>query len=151
MTELLFYHLQDRPLDAVLPGLLERSLERGWRVVVQTGSAERMRALDDHLWSYRDGSFLPHGLAREPDASRQPVCLTDDPGNPNGATVRFLVDGAPLPLDQADDYERLVLMFDGNDPDGLAAARAEWARAKAAGLAGTYWQMNEAGRWERKS
>ncbi|MFL4968611.1 MAG: DNA polymerase III subunit chi, partial [Xanthobacteraceae bacterium] len=38
MTEILFYHLQGQPLDRVLPNLLERSLERGWRIVVQAAS-----------------------------------------------------------------------------------------------------------------
>jgi DNA polymerase III subunit chi len=34
MTEVLFYHLQGMSLESVLPPLLEKSLERGWRVVV---------------------------------------------------------------------------------------------------------------------
>ena len=38
MTEVLFYHLQRQPLERVLPTLLERSLARGWRVVVQASS-----------------------------------------------------------------------------------------------------------------
>jgi hypothetical protein len=38
MTEVLFYHLQDVSLENVLPPLLEKSLERGWRVVVQSTS-----------------------------------------------------------------------------------------------------------------
>ena len=64
MTEVLFYHLQNMPLERVLPPLLEKSLERGWRVVVQTASEERADALDSHLWTYRDDSFLPHGTWR---------------------------------------------------------------------------------------
>ena len=67
MTEMLFYHLQRQPLERVLPTLLERSLERGWRVVVQAPSEERVDALDAHLWTYRDDSFLPHGTWREVD------------------------------------------------------------------------------------
>src|SRR6185437_734858 len=59
MTEVLFYHLQDMTLENVLPPLLEKSLERGWRVVVQSSSEERADALDAHLWTYRDDSFLP--------------------------------------------------------------------------------------------
>ncbi|MGZ8395340.1 MAG: DNA polymerase III subunit chi, partial [Rhodoplanes sp.] len=54
MTELLFYHLERRPVEAVLPQLLEKSLSRGWRVVVQSSSEERVEALDAHLWAYRD-------------------------------------------------------------------------------------------------
>ena len=45
MTEVLFYHLESRPLEQVLPQLLEKTLERGWRAVVQAGSDERAAAL----------------------------------------------------------------------------------------------------------
>ena len=41
MTEVLFYHLQNMTVENVLPPLLEKSLERGWRVVVQSTSPER--------------------------------------------------------------------------------------------------------------
>ena len=127
MTEILFYHLQRQPLERVLPALLEKSLERGWRVVVQAASEERVEALDAHLWTYRDDSFLPHGTWREAEAREQPILLTVDDDNPNGAAVRFLVDGAPMPADAAA-YERIVLMFDGEDPDAVAAARAALER-----------------------
>ena len=150
MTELLFYHLQNRPLEAVLPTLLERSLERGWRVVVQAASDERIEALDAYLWTYRDASFLPHGVARDRDAAEQPIVLTTGDDRLNGATVRFLIDGACLPADSVE-YERLVLLFDGDDPDAAAAARAQWQDAKTKGLDATYWQQNEQGRWERKA
>jgi DNA polymerase III subunit chi len=75
MAEMLFYHLQRQPLDKVLPALLEKSLARGWRVVVQASSDERIEALDAHLWTYRDDAFLPHGTDREPDPASQPVLL----------------------------------------------------------------------------
>ena len=41
MTEVLFYQLHRQPIERVLPTLLEKSLERGWRVVVQAASEER--------------------------------------------------------------------------------------------------------------
>jgi len=150
MPELLFYHLEGRPLEAVLPTLLERCLERGWRVAVQGSSDERLEALDAHLWTYREDGFLPHGLARERDAAEQPILLTVKDDRPNGARVRFLIDGATLPPD-ADDYDRLVLLFDGADADAVAAARAQWQDAKARGFDVTYWQQNAQGKWERKA
>jgi len=149
VTEVLFYQLDRAPLDKVLPGLLEKTLARGWRAVVQAGSKERVEALDGLLWTYADDSFLPHGAARDGFTDRQPVFLTTGEDNPNGATVRFLVDGA-----EAGDlaaYARVVYLFDGRDEHALAQARLEWKRVKAAGLACTYWQQNAQGRWEKKA
>lgn len=150
MTDILFYHLQGRKLEGVLPSLLERSLERGWRVVVQAGSEERIEALDAHLWTYHDDSFLPHGTWREADAAQQPVVLTVNEGNPNAATVRFLIDGADLPQ-EAESYDRLVLIFDGDDEDAVALARRHWSEAKVRGFDATYWQPDDAGRWVKKA
>jgi DNA polymerase-3 subunit chi len=149
MTEVLFYHLQDMALEGVLPPLIEKSLDRGWRVVIQAVSEERAAALDAHLWTYRDESFLPHGTWRDEDAPEQPVILAIEASNPNGANVRFLVDGAVLPVDSAS-YDRLVLIFDGNDDDALLAARAAWADCKARGFEVTYWQADERGRWQKR-
>lgn len=150
MTEILFYQLKGQTPEQVLPALVQKSLERGWRVVVQASSEERVEALDAHLWTWRDNSFLPHGTWRDPEAAEQPIVLTIDEKNPNGATVRFLVDGASLSSD-AGDYARVVLLFDGDDPDAADAARARWKEAKAAGTEVTYWQADEKGRWQRQA
>lgn len=150
MTEVLFYHLQGQKLEGVLPTLLEKSVERGWRVVVQSGMEERIEALDALLWTYRDDSFLPHGTWREAEAASQPVLLTVTDSNPNNAAVRFLIDGAPMPDDTAS-YERIVLLFDGDDEEATAQARRHWSDAKAKGLAATYWQPDERGRWQQKA
>jgi DNA polymerase III subunit chi len=150
MTEILFYHLQRQPLERVLPALLEKSIERGWRVVVQAASEERAEALDAHLWTYRDDSFLPHGTWREAEGREQPILLTVYDDNLNGARVRFLLDGVGVPADVAA-YDRIVLLFDGEDPDAVEAARAHWSEAKQNGFAVTYWQPDENGRWQRKA
>lgn len=150
MTEILFYHLQGQPLERVLPALLEKSLERGWRIVVQASSDERIEALDAHLWTYRDEAFLPHGSYRESDPAAHPILLTVRGDNPNGAHVRFLIEGAEMPADAAD-YARIVLLFDGSDPEAVALARERWSAAKAAGFEATYWQADERGRWQRKA
>ena len=150
MTELLFYHLHRQPIEKVLPSLLERSLQRGWRVIVQAATDERIEALDAYLWTYRDDGFLPHGTAKESEAALQPVLLTTSDDNPNGANVRFLIDGAAVPEDAAN-YQRIVLLFDGEDDDAVAAARAHWSDAKAKGFAVTYWRPDEQGRWKQEA
>ena len=149
MADILFYHLETRSLDSVLPLLLEKTLERGWRAVVETGSRERAEALDSHLWTFRDDSFLPHGMDGEENDAHQPVLLTTGPDNPNGANVRFFVDRA-VPQ-SADGYERLVYLFSGHDPDALAEARLAWRALKDAGYPLTYWQQEDSGRWVEKA
>jgi DNA polymerase-3 subunit chi len=148
MTEVVFYHLQNQPLERVLPELLEKCLERKWRAVVQVGSEERRDALDAHLWTYRDDGFLPHGTAKDGNTAAQPVWLTAGDENPNAASVRFLADGAEAA--NYTDYQRVVLLFDGNDPDAVGRARSQWSAAKSAGHDATYWQQSERGRWEKK-
>jgi DNA polymerase-3 subunit chi len=149
MTEVLFYHLQDMTIETVLPPLLEKSLERGWRVVVQSTSEERTEVLDAHLWTYREDSFLPHATWRVADAGEQPIILAVEESNPNRANVRFLVDNAPLPAD-SDIYDRVVLLFNGDDADALAAARRSWTDCKARGFDVTYWQADDRGRWQKR-
>ena len=150
MTEILFYHLKGQRLEQVLPPLLQKSLERGWRVVVQASSEERVDALDAHLWTWRDDAFLPHGTCRDSEAGEQPIVLTASGENPNGAAVRFLVDGANLIAD-ATNYQRIVLLFDGDDPEAVEIARARWNDAKTSGAEVTYWKADENGRWQRQT
>ena len=149
MTEVLFYHLTESNLEAALPGLLEKSLERGWKVVVQAGSQERIESLDAHLWTYQEHSFLAHGFAKDGTQSMQPIWLTTETDNPNEANIRFMVDGA-VPDDLAG-YERAVYMFDGHDNDAVLQARERWKIEKEAGFDLTYWQQKPNGGWEKKA
>jgi DNA polymerase III subunit chi len=149
MTEILFYQLKRQTPEQVLPALLQRSLDRGWRVVVQASSQERIDALDAHLWTWRDDAFLPHGTWRDSEAAEHPVLLTLEEDNPNGAVVRFLIEGASMPEDAAA-YQRIVLLFDGEDTEALEAARTRWRDAKSAGFEVTYWRTDEKGGWRRQ-
>lgn len=149
MTEVLFYHLQQTSLEQVLPTLLERSLERGWKAVVQVGNSERLDALNGALWTYNDDAFLPHGTEEDGQLEKQPVALTAAGENPNGADVLFLVDGA-VP-GEIGPYERCVLMFDGRDDEAVGAARGHWKTLSEGGHDVTYWQQNDAGGWEKKA
>ena len=148
-TEIWFYHLEHRSLEEVLPNLLERSLERGWRAAVQATSGERVEALDTLLWTFSEESFLAHGTARDGEADVQPIYLTEGPDNPNRAQVRFLVDGAEI--EDATPYARVVFLFDGRDQNAVARARAAWQEAKEKGFAVSYWQQDADGRWQKRA
>ncbi len=148
MAEVLFYHLTVSSLEEALPSLLERSVARGWRAVVQTADEARRNALDASLWTYRDDSFLAHGIDSEGDAAAQPVLLTTGLDNDNSAQIRFVVGGAEPP--DLSPYERGVILFDGHDEQQLEAARSQWRSIREAGHAVTYWQQTEDRRWVQK-
>jgi len=148
MTEIRFYHLQRTALEAALPPMLEKTLERGQRAVVMAASEERVEHLTDHLWTYSERGFLPHGSARDGNAALQPVWLTTADENPNEAQVLFLTDGTSS--EKVSDYQLCVELFDGNDVSAVEAARARWKNYRDAGHALTYWQQSDAGRWEQK-
>lgn len=150
MTEIRFYHLTRQPLEAVLPVMLERTVNRdGRRAVVMATSSERIEALNAHLWTYNDRGFLPHGSVADGYAGYQPVWLTDADECPNGATVLFLTDGATST--HLSDFELVCELFDGNDPEATDAARRRWKSCKEVGYSLTYWQQNERGGWEQKA
>lgn len=152
MTETLFYHLERRSLEEVLPGLIEKSLQRGWRAGIKTDSSERSDTLDTLLWTYDDQSFLPHAQAGDGDPAGQPVLISVEDGNPNSAQIVFYVGGAlPADWEGLGDLARVVLLFDGRDAEALAKARGAWKDAKAAGHDVTYWKESPSGKFEKQN
>jgi DNA polymerase-3 subunit chi len=147
--EVRFYHLERQSLDKVLPRMVQMGLERGWRQVIQAGSGERAAQLSGLLWTFAEEVFIPHGGPADGFAEMQPVWLTDGEENPNGATVRFFVDGA-----RAGDVSGLnlaVVIFDGNDESAVSLAREDWKRFRSAGCEISYWQQDDEGRWQNRA
>lgn len=149
-AETVFYHLTARPLEDALPEMLEKSLERGWRAVVRARSPERVAQLDDRLWTWREEGFLPHGTARDGRASHQPIWLTDGDDLPNAPQALFLVDGADWADAELSILVRVAILFDGNDPEAVEAARSQWRRAEAAGAPAAYWAQTNRG-WTKRA
>ena len=148
-TEFWFYHLEKQPLQTVLPLLLEKTLDRGWRALLRFSTAERLATIDTALWTYREESFLPHGSARDANAARQPVFLTLDETNPNAATVLFLLEAAAER--EPERFTRVMRLFEDGDAEAKALARAEWKRAKASGFAVSYWKQDANGAWNKSA
>jgi DNA polymerase-3 subunit chi len=144
MADIGFYHLTRTDVSAALPALLGRTLAAGERAVILCGAA-RVAALDDALWLSQNPDWLPHGTAATPHPEWQPIFITPVEVNPAGAKFLFLVDGAAASLAA---YARVFDLFDGNDAEAVAAARARWTAAKAAGHGITYWKQSNSG-WEK--
>jgi DNA polymerase-3 subunit chi len=151
MIEIAFYHLTRRSLEQVLPNLLERSRTRGWRACVQATNERLLARLDDHLWSYRPESFLPHGTAADGAPESQPVYLTTGTDNPNGADVRFFIEGAAIAPVLAEPASipraRAVLLFEEAD---RTSAREQWRELLPTSHHLTYWQEDDNGKFEKK-
>jgi DNA polymerase III subunit chi len=141
-----FYHLERTALDQALPELLEKTLAKGWRALVRTVSTERIDQLDGWLWTWRDDAFLPHGVAGEAQAARQPVLLTTGEANDNAAQALFLIDGAAPPA--LDGYARCLILFDGRQDEAVALARERWRDLKGRGYPVSYWKQSDRG-WEK--
>lgn len=148
MSEIGFYHLTRATADQALPQLLGRTLAAGQRALVLCRSEDRVTTLDAALWECSEPVWLPHGIASDGDADLQPIWLATEDSSPNDARFLFLIDGAESA--RLGEFDRVFDLFDGNDETAVAAARARWTAAKAAGHTLTYWQQGARG-WEKKA
>lgn len=138
-----FYHLTLAPIDRVLPSIAERVLGSGGRLVIVAADAGLRTRIDQLLWSYNTGSFLPHGEAGGAWDAEQPALIAEDLTPANGARNVALVDG--VWRDAALDFDRAFHLF---DEDSIAAARAAWrALGEREGVERRYWRQDENGRW----
>ena len=149
MTAIQFYHLTASPLERALPKLLETIIGKGFRVSVVAESEARVDQLNQLLWTYDPGSFLPHGSAKDENAEAQPIYLTTGTEAPNGANVLLVTNGAVV--EDISGFERVADMFDGNDLASLEAARLRWKHYKEAGVELSYMQQGEQGGWQQKA
>ena len=139
-----FYHLtQDAP-EALLPLLINKARDIGLGVVLRGGSQARMEALDQALW--RLEGFLPHGMSGGPHDADQPVLLVWDarpaPDLPNRPGCLITLDAAPVDPAEAGALDRLCVLFDGNDPAAVQAARDQWKGLTAGGVSAEYWRRD---------
>jgi DNA polymerase III subunit chi len=146
LVEIGFYHLTRLTLPEALARLLDRTLKSGQRALVLCPDAARLKALDAALWACPEPAWLPHGTAADGDPDLQPVWLSTEPQPANGAQFLFLVDGADT--DRKATFNRVFDLFDGNDPEKVAAARDRWRATRDAGHILTYWKQGPRG-WEK--
>ena len=149
MSEIAFYHLQRQGLSEGLPKLAAKVLQVGMHAVIKFGDKATLTVVDKALWTYDANSFLPHDKAGCDHAEDQGLFLTTSDENPNDARVLMLVNG--VDASEISGFERVLYMFDGNDPDITAKARSDWKIFKDGAFKLTYWQQKDEGGWEQKA
>ena len=150
MGAVYFYHLTQKPLEATLPLLLGKALGAGWRCLVVGAEQARLNSLDTGLWKGKNSDFLAHGLAGGPHDAEQPILLATQHDTSNGAACVMCIDGADITAEQVQTYQRSCILFDGNDPQAVQAARLQWKTLTDAGCAAQYWS-EESGNWQMKA
>jgi DNA polymerase-3 subunit chi len=94
MTRVDFYLLGDsgEPARALFAcRLTEKAVQQGHQVYINTESPAQLLQLDDLLWTFRAGSFLPHALDDGQASAPQPVLLGHgrEPGDSHDVLVNL--------------------------------------------------------------
>jgi DNA polymerase-3 subunit chi len=118
MTRVDFYLLNTREPQArrlFACKLAEKAWRLGLKVYVQTGSASESRIMDDLLWTFRQGSFVPHALAEgaAEDLVDTPVAIGHDAPPAGFSDLLVNLGGQTLP--QLERFSRLAEVVDQDE------------------------------------
>ncbi|HEY5720338.1 MAG TPA: DNA polymerase III subunit chi [Gammaproteobacteria bacterium] len=132
MTRVDFYVLPERERGARLGTacrLVQKAYDSGQQVLLHVADAQQAQQLDDLLWSFRQGSFIPHAQAGSAEAAAASVVIdgSDAPPAPYQLLIN-LADALPPCFSR---FERVIEIV---DPGGaVAAARERWRHYKERG------------------
>lgn len=145
--EISFYQLTTSSLEKTLPPLLEKVYEKNLRALVVLDSPERVQSLDYTLWTYTQGSFLPH--ARQGDPMDNPIWLSTERLNANQAQVLVVTTGEIV--SDFNGFERCIDIFDGNEEQSLGRAQGRLSQYLKEGHTAKYWEQTLDGKWKSKN
>ncbi len=108
MARVDFYILPDQQrnnLRLFACRLAEKAWQQGHRILIQTDNADESRHMDDLLWTFRDGGFVPHGLAGDEEQDQHPILISHL--DTAAGTFQLLINlSARIPADDA--FERIA-------------------------------------------
>jgi DNA polymerase-3 subunit chi len=112
-----------RPPDGRSEGS-RKSNSGGVRILIHCPDPHQASHLDRLLWTYREDSFLPHGMVGQTDIELTPILISAD-GQPetDDQVLINLADDVPEFFSR---FERLCEPLD-NDPAARAAGRKRYA------------------------
>ncbi|MFO8154438.1 MAG: DNA polymerase III subunit chi [Thiohalospira sp.] len=128
MTRVDFYILagtEPRERDFFTCRLVEKAWRHGMRVWLHCADADDVARMDELLWTFRPGSFIPHEPAAGAGADA-PVLLGHGREPEADAVFPMLINRATEPPLFFSRFERLAEVVDQR-PDVRDAGRARWA------------------------
>ena len=120
-----------------------------YKVLLIAENPEHAEQLNQLLWTYDPGSFLPHGTVAGGNSEQQPVLIADAFDVAHQANLLAVTNGTTPP--KPEHFERILDIFDGRDPQAVEMARERWKNYKESGHALTYLRQTESGGWEQKA
>lgn len=118
MTRVDFYILPEiakRTSDQLLCTLTGKAWRKGNRVYIHTDSSERSTKVDTLLWTFKDTSFLPHGLVKQANIEKTPVLIghEDPPADLHDIMIN-MTSSVPLFFGR---FDRLIEIVDQASDD----------------------------------
>jgi DNA polymerase-3 subunit chi len=117
MTEAIFYLLntsQPRERYIIACRVAEKAYKLGERVFILTNSAEETRTLDNLLWSFKQGSFIPHVIvdvaSQQTDEQLDNTVLIGT--NPMTTNATVLINLSTDVPENIESYERIAEFID---------------------------------------
>ncbi len=92
--------------------ITEKAWSSGHRVLIHTASLQDARYLDSLLWTFRERSFIPHGILGEAEPEANPVLIGH--GTDAGDEEDVLVNLAPSVPEFFSKFERVIEPVDGD-------------------------------------
>ncbi len=133
MVKIDFYiHQDQQPQTAELLAcrIAEKALNQGLKTWLRTDGENQAHAMDTLLWTFREGSFLPHGLWEgDPD---EPL-LIGPAGVPAPDDREMLINLAPGFPEEPGSWARIAEIAD-QQPERLRAARARFRHYREQGF-----------------
>lgn len=111
--------------------LAEKAFTNGHRLFIHTPTRDEQRHLDDMLWNFRQGSFVPHAVAEAGRSQPDPVLIGNEPAPDSHFDVYVNLEGNVPP--RFERYGRIAEIVSGNIPS-KEAARERFRLYRRAGI-----------------
>lgn len=135
LTRVEFVNLSEAGSDALTAAsrLAAYHCDQGKKIYIEASDEAEAREMDKRLWTFAEGSFVPHSIEGESDQAEEPVLIGVDTDNPNQAEVLILLH--PKDPSARVNFKTAILIIPAESGPELEACRALYAKLRKAGLA----------------
>lgn len=134
MTRIEFIKLKRPERARILCDLAEEFYAGGQRVLVMVQDDNQGVTLDQFLWTWKKGAFVPHVYQNgSVDCHDEPVVIVADEENPNGAGVLLM--GVPCSVEFIRQFRHVIDFAETYDEAHLVESRERFRRYRECGLA----------------